>query len=190
MTRGKTHEETGHRSEDRHDDHDVQDPQSPPKKYTDKGFVLISRKWLGRELAQCPGAFTVYFHLLAWANYEDGKLRKGQLALGERDFGFELGMSVTTVRKWLRWLQANGWIALQPKRWGKQRGTIVTVLRYQDSQNMAVYKCPADQQEHRLVPLPPATPPTPGAEFYDTYVRVAGKHFATPETAKDTQSPA
>lgn len=122
-------------------------------KYTDEGFVYLSRKWLARDLAAFPCAFTIYIHLLAWANYRDGALKRGQLALGERDFGQLLGgKSVITVRKWLRWLRDEGWIILEPTRWGKERGTIVTVIHYDASQRHSTYKFTDDFQEKLLTP--------------------------------------
>lgn len=128
--------------------------KEPEIKYTDSGFCIFSRKWCGRELARQKGAFVVYFHLLAWANHEDGKLRRGQIALGERDFGLQIGMSIVTVRKWLRWLRDNGWISLRPTRHGSQRGTIVTVLHYEEFQSFKTYAVPAAEQEAIFVPLP------------------------------------
>jgi hypothetical protein len=126
----------------------------PEVKYTDQGFLLFSRKWMGRELARHPGAFVVYFHLVAWANHEDGELRRGQLALGERDFGIQIGMSVLTVRKWLRWLRDKGWIKLEPMRHGPDRGTIVTVLRYDEAQRYKSYAIPAGEQDEIFIPKP------------------------------------
>ncbi len=123
-------------------------------KYTDHGFILCSRKWLGRELARYPSAFTIYFHLVAWANYKDGELKRGQVAIGERDFGVILGMSVTTVRKWLRWLRDAGWILLEPVRHGKERGTIVTIVNYELSQGYRVYELPSEDQKMILTPAP------------------------------------
>lgn len=120
--------------------------------YNNRGAVFYSRKWLGGRLSRHPGAFTVYFHLLGWSNHAKGKLKPGQIALGERDFGERIGMSITTVRKWLRWLRDHGWILLEPKVWGKERGTIVTVLRYIESQSFSVYKQPSEDQKMILTP--------------------------------------
>lgn len=191
MTSAKTQCGSGKRNADSDPQLTDLDPQPTQKKYTDKGYVLFSRKWLGRELAQCPGAFVVYFHLVAWANHENGKLKRGQIALGERDFGLELSMSVTTVRKWLRWLEANGWIKLKPERHGKQRGTIVTVLRYEASQTWAAYRLSNEEQEASLLPPPPHQPsPLPASEYNDAYLRISAKHnFANPETAAPAETP-
>ncbi len=123
-------------------------------KYTDHGFILFSRKWMGRDLARYPSAFTIYSHLIAWANHKDGKLKRGQIAIGERDFGDILGMSITTVRKWLRWLQERNWILLEPVRWGSQRGTIITVLNYDFSQSFKTYDRPSEDQKMILTPAP------------------------------------
>jgi hypothetical protein len=124
--------------------------------YTDSGYVVYARKWLGcfRKLAAYPSAFVVYFHLLAWANHANGQLKRGQLALGERHFAELLGMSVTTLRKWLRWLRDEGWIKLEPTRHGKERGTIVTVLHYEVSQAYSTYALRPDEQERVLMTIP------------------------------------
>lgn len=122
------------------------------KEYTNRGSLLFSRKWLGNNLARHPSAFTIYFHLLGWANHEHGRLRLGEVALGERDFAQRIGMSVTTARKWLRWLRDNDWITLRPIRYGKVRGTVVTVLRYAHSQSFSTYKLPSEDQKMILTP--------------------------------------
>lgn len=123
------------------------------KKYTNHGYTKNSRVWLGGRLAKHRTAFTLYAHLVGWANYENGKLKRGQLAIGERDFGARLGMSITTVRRWLRWLRNEGWITLKPTRHGAVRGTIVTVIHYDVSEDGRTYKYSAEDQEMILVPI-------------------------------------
>lgn len=124
------------------------------KPYADRGYLWFARIWLGGDLAQFPSAFMLYVHLFGWANHIEGNLGRGQVALGERDIAERLGLSITTLRKWLRWLCKAGWIGLEPTRYGRVRGSIITVLRYTESQTIETYtKTTSEDQKMILTPF-------------------------------------
>ena len=123
------------------------------KPYTEKGYFIGARIWLGGDMARYPTAFMLYIHLVGWANHADGEFRRGQVPLGAFDMGVRLGLGILTVRKWLRWLSEHGWIALEKTSHGRERGTVVTVLQFDASQDFATYdKTSSEDQKMILTP--------------------------------------
>lgn len=101
------------------------------------GYVKISRELLGLPFYQKSGAFSVYFHLMLTARWQDifdgdCAVRRGQTLLSYRALADDLKLSLQSVRTALSYLEKLGEVELE----SNHSGTIATLLRYEQSQSL------------------------------------------------------
>lgn len=119
-----------------------------------KGWVKAHRSFLDWEWMRKGHSFKVMMALVFKANYEPNTYQgtlvdRGSLIIGRDLFASELGISVQQLRTILRNLESTGEITTKSSR----KGTIVTVVRYED------YQTPTNEPTSKLTakPTPPAT---------------------------------
>lgn len=100
-----------------------------------KGWVKAHRSFLDWEWMRKGHSFKVMMALVFKANYESNTYQgtlvdRGSLIIGRDLFASELGISVQQLRTILRNLESTGEITTKSSR----KGTIVTVVRYEDYQ--------------------------------------------------------
>ena len=119
-----------------------------------KGWVKAHRSFLDWEWMRKGHSFKVMMALVFKANYEPNTYQgtlvdRGSLIIGRNLFASELGISVQQLRTILRNLESTGEITTKSSR----KGTIVTVVRYED------YQTSTNEPTSKLTakPTPPAT---------------------------------
>jgi len=119
-----------------------------------KGWVKAHRSFLDWEWMRKGHSFKVMMALVFKANYEPNTYQgtlvdRGSLIIGRDLFASELGISVQQLRTILRNLESTGEITTKSSR----KGTIVTVVRYED------YQTSTNEPTSKLTakPTPPAT---------------------------------
>ena len=119
-----------------------------------KGWVKAHRSFLDWEWMRKGHSFKVMMALVFKANYEPRTyqgtpIKRGELIIGRDLFASELGISVQQLRTILRNLESTGEITTKSSR----KGTIVTVVRYED------YQTSTNEPTSELTakPTPPAT---------------------------------
>lgn len=117
-----------------------------------KGWVKAHRSFLDWEWMRKGHSFKVMMALVFKANYEPNTYQgtlvdRGSLIIGRDLFASELGISVQQLRTILRNLESTGEITTKSSR----KGTIVTVVRYEDYQ--------ASTNESTSKPTAKPTPP-------------------------------
>jgi hypothetical protein len=128
-----------------------------------RDFVKLPRD-VGKLLARDHAMLAVYIVCLIRARYVDGAdlqpgrgivtLRPGELVLGRDEMGAATGLTANQVRGALSRLQTVGLIATQ----GTNRGTLVSLLGYGDSEDSSLVDSPAraPANHQRTTSGPPA----------------------------------
>lgn len=105
------------------------------------GFIVIDRKMRDWRWYHNGTARSIWLYLLLEANWKDGYLSNGQviqrgsLARSLRTMADESGLSVNTVRYWLKKFTESGEITVSTT----QGYTVISIVKYDDFQNVKVY---------------------------------------------------